>query len=226
LVSGKTVVAFHAIDPAMQENRQSLDCGIGSMVIWRRVEGSSSTPGGCQRQGREGAMMKKQAMLAKRSGFKSPGFESAAIFVTVAIATLGMTFMLIEQEHWNLSGPAIAVLILTLGLGPPTVFAWAFYLSRTADLRKIRTLERHVVRIEHGKVVERNRNGQVVGTIDPGEHFSVAPTTVEHGLGYYVVTQGDQKVEISSRAPQAEQILCKELQVESWPPDYVGALPF
>lgn len=155
-----------------------------------------------------------------------PMYKTAVVIGSVigAVAVLVVAALASTVHSWILA--ILLVLAVAMVVGGPLAFGAVCVFTKSEGERRLRVLDRHVVRLEDGQVVERNRHGQVIGRIDPTEHYRIVPNTVEAGLGYYQVMQGDQQVEISSRSPQAQYLLCDVLKTKLWPPDHFGALPF
>lgn len=152
--------------------------------------------------------------------------KNAVVIVVILGASAFLVGAALASTVHSWIVPVLLVAALVMVVSLPLAFVAVCVLTRSEGEAKLRNLDRHVVRLEDGLVVERNRHGQIIGRIDPTGHYRIVPNTVEVGSGYYQVIQGDQQVEISSRSPQAQYLLCDVLKTKKWPPDHEGALPF
>ena len=77
--------------------------------------------------------------------------------------------------------PILLVVALIMVVSWPLAFVAVCVLTKSEGEAKLRSLDRHVVRLEDGLVVERNRHGQLIGRIDPTDGCHVPHCCIVDG---------------------------------------------
>jgi hypothetical protein len=98
--------------------------------------------------------------------------------------------------------------------------AWSLHKrwrARLANWQMLNGWRRRPVRREGLLVIQEHANGEEIGRVDTTDHYTVRWERFDAQRALYFVTQRDQKVTVSTLAPNAPDILREALQVANYP---------
>lgn len=145
--------------------------------------------------------------LSKVATFlKKPEF----LTIAVCIAWLLSGFFPEESRSVICGGAVVVIAVLALV---------SAFNSADDCQNRMRILQSHRYLVSETELIEQNSRGVVVGRIDLTDDFDVSIPFSGNAEGVYRVKQGDQSVEISSKAENAEHLVRDVLGIRTWPPD-------
>ena len=89
--------------------------------------------------------------------------------------------------------------------------------ARLANWQMLNDWAKTPLRREGSVVIQQARNAEEVGRIDTKGHYTVRWERFDSQRALYFVVQGDQRVTVSTLAPNAAEILTEALRVANYP---------